>query len=141
MKIKRSLNLISSFNWSYTISISCFLQEIDPIFNLFKNFDFMSSWRYWSQIQDFQEFIKRIVNLVRAPSFQSNSKMSSHKNLKFPKWTFHIKDLMCSCSFWNILVSPTSNIIGCWESWSRPLGPKTMTMRGFRVFPKCLKGH
>ena len=23
----------------------------------------------------------------------------------------------------------------CWESWSRPLGPKTMSMMGFRVSP------
>ena len=42
--------------------------------SILPNFHFMFSGRYWSRIQDFQEFIRRIVGIFRHPSFPKVSK-------------------------------------------------------------------
>ena len=42
--------------------------------------------------------------------------------------------------FSSILVSPKSNIRNWFgESWSRPLGPKTMKMKGLPGLPKMIQ--
>ena len=67
----------------YQMSISCFLEDIDPVL---PNFDFMVSGRYWSHIQDFRN-IKRIY-ICSVPVFPNNFKTSDFLNFEMFKHIF-----------------------------------------------------
>ena len=106
-------------SWSdiqYQISIPCGVwKNSDPIFKMSKNFQFMFSWsswsyiqdlqesgihflwRYCSRIQDFQEFIRRIVRICRAPSFPKFQNVGHSVLRDFQKYDFPRIDSRLSC--------------------------------------------
>ena len=80
----------------YLISISWFLGEIPSIENKhilkvplgsIQNFNFMFFDWYWSHIQDFQDFIQRIVGMFRRPSVRKLTKFGISKIVRFIKMT------------------------------------------------------
>ena len=84
----------------------------DHIFKIFKNFQFMFSWRYWSRIQDFRKLIRRIFRICRAPSFPKKQDVR-FSTFEISKNNFVQKRLgISSLSSWSHLVSPKLNIIG-----------------------------
>ncbi len=68
--------------------VSWFQSFLVSKFEDLPNFHFMFSGRYWSHIQDFQEFVRRIVGICRSPSFPTFSKCSISKSLTFIKIRF-----------------------------------------------------
>ena len=54
-----------------------YLKDIGSILS---NYHFLFSGRYWSHIQDFQEFIRRISMAVRCPSFPKITKSRVSNN-------------------------------------------------------------
>ena len=63
------------------------------------------------------------------PVLSTNSKLTISKMLRFPKIICFKNDSGSFLNYLDILVSPKLNNIGFRESWSHPLGPKTMKMR------------
>ncbi len=96
----------------FKISISCFLEDLDPIFKIFKKYPFHAVGRYWSHFQEFQEFIKRIFWICRSPSFPKKAFAGDPIFWDFPK-SHSLKSFgTFSCISWSLLVGPKSNIIG-----------------------------
>ena len=92
-------------------------------------------WKYWSRIQDFPNTIKRIFGICKSPSVLCFNNFSFlifeiSKPAIFQKWFGIFIGLFGA--------SPKINNIGFGESWSPPLGPETMNMKGFRVFTKWI---
>ena len=138
MKIKLSFHCLSSFNWKYKtpipcflkilipyyqISISCYWIHIDPIFTISKNplhvFD-----RYWSNIQSFRKFIRRMFGIVLRPPFPKY----------MAKYNVFVKTgLGISWIRYSILVSPKiDNIVLGVTGTSK--NPKFKKMMGFVFF-------
>ena len=64
------------------IKVSKFQRFNDPIL---PKSHFMFSSIYWSHIQDFQDFIRRVVGIIRRPSFAKCSSFSIFRTLRFAK--------------------------------------------------------
>ena len=64
--------------WFYGLMALCFLG-----FKNLSNFHFMFSGRYWSHIEDFQDFVRRIFIMFRRPSFAKLSKGGFLKIARF----------------------------------------------------------
>ena len=96
---------------------------------------FHACWKYVSYIQDLEEIIRRIFRIVRHASFPTFS------NLDF-QYVYISKNIISqedSGFFLNSFESfGFSKVQNNWfrESWSRPLGPRTIKMKGFQVLPK-----
>ena len=56
-------------------NIEYVLENVDPIW---PNSHFMFSGRYWSHIQDFEEFVRRIIGIFRHLSLRTFSTRSSY---------------------------------------------------------------
>ena len=81
MKVNISFNCVSFFVWKSHIYMSCFLEDIDPIlpkvhfmfFDIFHiqdlppNFQFVFFDRYWSHIQESQEFPSHVFRNILIP--------------------------------------------------------------------------
>ena len=65
--------------WFYSFRVSWFKKS--------PNVNFIFSGSYWSHIQDFQDFIKRIVGFVRRPSFPKLTNLWVSENWRFAKIT------------------------------------------------------
>ena len=107
LKRKISFKCLISINWTllnfhvmllwkimipyYQISISCFLEDIDPVFKII------------------QKWISRIF---RAPSFPFVSTVSISQILRLPENIFVEIDSVFSRVIWSLLVSPKRNHIG-----------------------------
>ena len=120
------------------ISIARLWIDIDPIFNT--KIPFHVFWRYWSHIQGFHKIPCHVFwksGVVGPRLFQT------FQNARFPKfWDAHNHIFRNRFVFsWFLLKYigvPKNKSNWFWESWSRPLGPKTMIMMGFRVFLKWI---
>ena len=104
---------------SYQSCTSCFLEAIDPIFNMFKN------------------MLRRLFVFFRRPSFPSCLKcplfnhyqISRHKNEHVSAFPLNYLDYLSvpkDKSYWSV------------ESWTRPPSPETKQMRVARVFLKLI---
>ena len=77
---------------------------------IWPKFHFMFLDRYWSHIQDAQEFIKRRFSVFLYASFSTYRNMSIFKIVRFLQTIFPQNDLVFSRINYSILVSPTLKI-------------------------------
>ena len=112
-------HLLSDCFDNYSRIVKLIHLRIKDIFQLFKfvklkssNFQFMFSWRYWSHIRDFQEFIRRIFWMFRHAYFPFFPIFAMLKIFKCPQINCFDTLRGVSCIFWNIVVSPKVEIFG-----------------------------
>ena len=110
----------SSFiSWSRNSKVSMLQSSKVSRLHRYKNFDpillnvhFMLSGRYWSHLQDFQEFNYTDRQVLSAWSFQKFSKCPMSEGLRFPKIICSDHGFVFYLMFKSILVSPKINNIG-----------------------------
>ena len=116
----------------YHISISCFLEDIDPIL---PNFHFMFSGRSWYHIQAFLKSIRRIFGICRLRLFHNNP------SFRFRVWRFPtIICLEMDSGFLSNYLEYHGVSKDKWdwfgESWTHPPSPKNIKMNGLGFVPK-----
>ena len=75
---------LQSFKVSKLLRFENIYCVLGNIHSILPNFEFMFVDRHWSHIQNFEEFIKRILGIDRSPSLPKN-KMFDFRNIEFYK--------------------------------------------------------
>ena len=95
----------------YQKIISCFEKEIDPIFKIFKNCK-----------MDLQDSPARVFSIFQKNGFQDYRISIFNEVVLFSNYLKYFGVLEIQNNW-------------CWESWSRPLGPKIMKIITFQISP------
>ena len=85
-------NCLNSFNRNYRNSISCFLEDSDPIW---QNVHFMFFERYWSHIQDFH-----LIGITKFPTHVFSKIWIPYTTFSF-NWNCNITKFMLSGRYWS----------------------------------------
>ena len=102
----------------------CHISKFVGVLALLK-FNLLFSARYWSQVPDVQEFIRRMTGMFRWPSFRTFSKCSIPEILIFPNIIVFEKDSGFVIEFLRYLGVSKDKWYWSWGSGTRPQIPKS----------------